>query len=217
MSKSIEGLLLIIKEDAPACWEGYKELAIHDSADAVSELIKLTDSKDWTHKRAAISALGNHKNGLLAENLLIGELEGKNVHLVKAAINALAGLESKKAHGKIKNLVNVGDISIKVEAIRALGKIWDDSDFNFLLDLYKSCGNVSIKKEIGFVISCKTNKDNWVFLFNLFKNDETPRHRLWALQALRDYGDYNALSAKDFLHDKDGHIRAVAKKYLSRS
>jgi len=89
--KSIEELLQLAKDKPPLCWNAYTALAYNKSDKAIHALNTLLTNSDWTHVRAAIEAIGNHVNGILLEDTLIGFLDNHNKFIVRAVIKLLAG------------------------------------------------------------------------------------------------------------------------------
>jgi len=217
MENTINEIIAITKMSPPLCWEGYKALAQHSSTESLTELVKLAENKDWTRKRGAVEAIGEHKYGMVAEDFLIDLLNQNNDFVKKASIVALAKLKSNKAHDKIKALVNAADQSVREKAITALGSIWEDEDLNFLMNLYQIDANGSIRKEIGLVLCEKINEHNWYKLYTLFSRDKIVRHRHMALSAIGKFGNSDISLIELFLHDKDGHIRKDAEKLLKEN
>ncbi len=210
--RSLAELIEATKQTPPLCWKAYEALASHPSNEAIAALAQLVNHPDWTHKRAAIAGIGNHKNGIQLKDLLLTFLTNSNTFIVLATIRALAKMKSTKAHEKIQPFTQSGELPIRQAAIEALRTIWQKSDFDYLIELYSSEKQEAIQKTIGFVLVEQVNAENWEAFFSLFKNDLLARHRLWALQIATQYSSDKIKYANYFLQDLDGHIQKRVKQ-----
>ncbi len=212
--KSVEELVELTKEKAPACWNAYTALGNNTSEKSIFALSNLLTNSDWTHVRSAIDAIGNNQRGLQLEDNLIGYLDDNNTFIVTATIRALSKLKSVNSHDKIMSLINRGNVEIKQAAIEGLSNIWQVSDFDFLVEYYNTQDNDTIRKVIGFVLAEHVDKSNWKYFFDIYSKDIISRHREWALIFASEFSDDKNL-IDSFLHDKDGHIRKKAKRFMT--
>jgi hypothetical protein len=212
-AKSVEELIQLTRERPPSCWNAYTALAYNQSEKAINALNELLNSKDWTHIRSAIEAIGKNINGLQLEDKLINFLNNANGFIVTATIKALSNLKSKKGHDKIKTLTSSDIPEIKEAAIKGLSGVWQVSDFGFLLSLNKIEGNGTIRKSIGFVLAEHVDSKNWKQFFDSFCKDTISRHRELALSIAHEFSKDKTL-IQTFLNDKDGHIRKKAKLFM---
>ena len=214
-SKSVDELVKLTKETAPLCWAAYTALGFHNSDKSIEALTSLLANQDWTHKRSAIEAIGNNENGLRLESQLIDSLNDSNKFVVSAAIKSLSNLGSKKAHDKIKSLIGSENVEIQHAAIEGLSGLFEQNDFNFLIDFYKVSAKESTRKKIGFVLAIHIDESNWKMFFDTFSKDSIIRHREWALTSAINFSKDKTFIEK-FLTDTDGHIRKMAKRFAGQ-
>ena len=199
--KSVEELIELTRERAPACWNAYTALGNNTSEKSIFALSNLLTNSDWTHVRSAIEAIGNNQRGLQLEDKLIRFLDDNNNFIITATIKALSKLKSVSSHDKIKSLINRDSVEIKQAAIEGLSNIWQVSDFEFLAEYYNNQDNDAIKKAIGFVLAEHADKSNWKKFFDIYSKDTISRHREWALIFASEFsGDKNLIDP--FLNDR---------------
>jgi HEAT repeat protein len=211
--KSVEELIALTKDKPPVCWNAYTALAYKTGDEAIHALKEMLANPDWTHIRSTIEAIGNNVKGTRLSDQLISFLDNTNKFIVTAAIKALSKLRSTKAHDKIRALINFENVEIRQAAIEGLSNIWLASDFEFLLDIDKGTNNVTIRKNIGFVLAEHVDQTNWRIFFDNYSKDSVTRHREWSLVFAHQFSNDKTL-IEPFLKDQDGHIRKKAQKCM---
>ena len=200
-------------EKKDVCWAAYIALAKKNTKLSVDFILNGLGNSDWIIRRICVESMQYLTFDTKFVKLLLKMFNDSNEYVIRAACSTCAEFSIKESRPFIQKLINNGDEPTKIVALESLSKLWENTDFELLLNIFKSSLNENIKKTIGFVLSEHVTSLNWLELYQLFKNDKLARHRAWAIELIGKF-DSNFEKAKEFLNDSDGHVRIQAKKLI---
>jgi len=196
-------------------WAAFQALTKHSSPESFNLLISYSKSSDWRFRRAAIEALTEHPRAKQAIELFIEALSDQSEYVVRTACHSAAVLNIKQAHDTIIQFLKSHNDKTKECALRTIACLWSPNDFSLVYSLFTSDLNEKIRREAAWTLRKIASEESWQILFNTWKNDTFPRHRLWACEVAYKYGTIDCRNDLEILaKDNDGHIRKAAAKAL---
>jgi HEAT repeat protein len=126
---SVADLRAMAAEPGPKAWAAIRALAETPDAEALAALVQLARSPDPHLRRSAIEAIGLHPSGRTASKAVWQALHDRDGFTVRTAAEAAARLGLGRAHERVVSLVRAADEATRLAALRALGALWQSSDF----------------------------------------------------------------------------------------
>lgn len=179
-------------------------------------LAQTAASKDHFLRRTAIEVIGKHPRGRALRNLILSALRDQSEYVVRTACDVVAKWELTEAHDLVVDLLHSTPTATRQVAIRTLSKIWIETDFPKVFEIYKNPSDASLHREAGWVLQHHITLQHWQSLFDAFHKDRLPRHRQWACALLEAFSDAGALPALyNLARDPDGHVRKAALRAIT--
>jgi len=213
----IDDLRAAIKKSDPKAWAAIRALAERPSAEALNVLIELSRSSDVHLRRAAVEGIGIHPSGATAHDVILEALHDRESVVVRTAFEAAADHRLASAHDRIVALVTDSEESTRIDALRALGVLWQAGDFQAAFDRYLHDPSDRVRKQAAWTLHENLAEDTWERAFSVWSNDALPRHREWACELARRFGSGTVVSVlEELCADGDGHVRAAAERALAQ-
>lgn len=217
-NKTTEELLTLIKQGGSEKWKYYYPLATKSDPQAQAALLAATCSSDWTDRRTAIEIIGLYTSNAKIDSIVVQVLENdKSEYVVRTALKVIAARKIRAAHSKVTKLLTTKNRTTVEEAVRTLRSIYEEEDLEKLLNIFRAdrTEKKHLRKEVGWTLRQNASQTNWKILFEEWGNDTLHRHRLWACEIARDYGNDNVLpSLRKLEVDQDGLVRRAASQAL---
>ncbi|MBI3820793.1 MAG: hypothetical protein HY286_19045 [Planctomycetes bacterium] len=205
----------IIKTPGPGAWAAFVALGFHESREALNVLIDSLSSGDATIRRAAVAAIRFHRDGRSAEGHIAVCMRDSDRAVSVAAVETAGFLKLIKLHGQILEFIHSSDAGIRARAVRAFEKVWASGDFDRVLELMLKDPDEGVRRESAMILFSRAEAENWRALFELWKNDPLPRHRVFACELLQKFEAPLARElAPQFLNDPNGHVRGAARRAM---
>ena len=196
-------------------WPAFDALARHGSSEALEALVELSASPDYTVRRASVSALAQMPNALEHAGLLKAFLFDKSPYVVRAACNALSDLGVQDSHDSIFALIDSPDEATRETVVRALRTLWQPSDFEPAFRMFTSDPSDSVRKEAACTLRHVADMHNWLNLFKAWYRDPNPRHREWACELAKSFGDAEQFNELErLIGDSNADVREAAQKAM---
>lgn len=198
-------------------WAAIIALANKPGQETRDALVEFLRSSDPLVRRFAVEAVGNYSCDPNAAELVAPLLYDTNDLVVRTAIGAAANLRLMAVHARIADLINHIDESMKMAAINALESLWQPSDFDAVFERYCKDRSDAVRKQAAMALRNHVTAQQWRVVFEAFRHDPLPRHRVWACELAATFGDKTHGPALDaLLDDPDGHARRAAQLALER-
>ena len=208
---SVAQLLGMIESSGSEKWAAIMALAHCDADEALHLLGNLAQSSDTYIRRAAIEAIGRHARGHMAGQLVCKRLEDSSDYIVRSACKAAVALKLRAAHGGIQILLKHRSQSLRLVAVQSLAVLWRNSDFSKVFQLMQSDPADEVRKEAAWTLRKHALRSNWHLLFDTWRREHPPRHRVWACQLAEAFGGSDILQfLAQLATDRDGHVRKAA-------
>ena len=113
----------------------------------------------------------------------------------------------------VKAALHHADPDIRDAALEALGGVWNPTDFDAVWRIHRSDPSTIIRKKAAFVLRAHVDHSCWQEVFERWQADPLPRHRLWAIELVEEFG--TATDVPRIAHltgDRDGHVRRAAER-----
>ena len=188
-------------------------LAEHPDPEALATLIDLTGSQDPYLRASAVNAIGRHRTGCDAAEVVLSALNDSNGFVIRAAARASAALRLAAAHDRIHALVGSKEEHTRLSALEALQNLWEASDFETVFARYLHDPSDSVRKQAAWTLETNVGAEQWERVFAAWSGDPIPRHRAWACSLAERFGTRATLGRLDGLRsDPDGHVRSAAER-----
>lgn len=212
-----ESALITLLENPKTKWAAFTALGYKDSDTSLQLLIEYYNSKDLYNRIAALKAIADHSKGSQAEKVFSHALADENPHIVTNACLAVSQLGLMLFHDTVAKLIDSNNFSIREEAIRAIGSLWQESDLAKMVHILNK-ENDLCRKIAADNLRRHANSINWFEIFKLLSEAEhPPRFRVYACDIALEYGNEKAINILLKLSkDADGHVRKHAAKALDR-
>ncbi|MDX9975862.1 MAG: HEAT repeat domain-containing protein [FCB group bacterium] len=213
---SIEELRERIRAPGEAAWAAFRVLARRDSEEALDVLVAATRYEDPFLRRGAVEALGLHPRGCTRGEAVAGRLRDSNEYVVRAACAAAGNLGLLDVHDEVRGLLGHAAVETREAAVGALGALWKADDFEAVFRLSRKDLSREVREAAAWVLRAHSEADNWRVLFEAWRCDDMPRHRVWACELAEAFGDEGVTpSLEQMLSDSDGHVRGAAGRALA--
>jgi HEAT repeat protein len=122
-----------------------------------------------------------------------------------------------EAHDDLLALLSSREAATRQAAVGALASFWRAGDFAPVLRLSLSDPSQAVRRDAAWSLRATAGAETWRELFEVWKEDQSPRLRLWACQLAGEYGDEHMKTALEALaRDQDGHVRKAVARILAR-
>ena len=213
----IDSLRSQLTPPGPQAWAACIALGNHPSDEAFELLVELANSPDWSYRRAAIEAIGLHKRGKSAAELLRSHLSDSSEYVVRTSCDTIAKLGLHELHDSILSLLDSQSPSTRETALRALSVLWQPSDFDKVFSIFAHDPSGEVRKESAWTLNANVSEDNWNKLFGAWKGDSLARYRIWACELAERFADAKlGDELEKLLADRDGHVRKAAHRALEK-
>jgi len=196
---------------APLTHESIRALLARDDAEALTVLREASANSDHFIRRTAIEIIGRHSGGQALRAVVLEALADPSEYVVRAACDVITHWKCDEAHDAVTALLRDPAHATRQGAIRAIRAIWQERDFQPVFRVYTSDPERLVRREAAWTLrECVTASD-WRRLFEAFRKDDPPRHRVWACEIAGKFGDSTVGPWLETLHvDHDGHVRTAA-------
>ncbi len=199
----------------PTTHEGIRELALREDAASLKALANAAGFEDQFERRAAIEAIGLHRQGRELRSTILRALCDPFEYVVRTACEVVARWELQEAHEPVAALLANPSKATRQTAIRTLGTIWVDADFPMMFRIYNNASENEVRREAAWVLRQRATSTNWRTLFDAFQVDELARHRQWACELAETFAGSDILPMLSHLtSDVDGHVRKAAAQAI---
>jgi len=215
--KDISELKSMLEDKMPCFTVACIALAHKNDIDSLNILAELLSNKDWCKRRVAVEALGYHQMGHLLSERLIKLLDDESEYVVVETLWTIAIHVIDMPHNKVLGLINSSSEKIRQQAVVTLIGIGNKEDFDLITRVFLNDKSKHVKdKAARFIREC-ANANNWEKSVSLLKRSTLARHRVWACELIDIYGNDDELEIlKEFLSDKDGHVRKKANRIINK-
>lgn len=196
-------------------WAACAALAHAPGRPALDVLCRAARAPDWSLRRAAVEAISNHALAQDVSELLHIALHDISPFVARTACEAVARLRMMVAHDDVLGLTSAEEAATRVEAVRSIAALWQMTDFSPVLNLYQYDPSDEVRREAAWTLRRNVNITTWKRLFDLWKDDGLPRHRLWAVQLAGEFGQGSVKAElEEIADDVDGHVRKAVLSAL---
>ena len=143
-------------------------------------------------------------------------LDDASEYVAWAACEAAVKLKLGAAHDGILTLLEHRPPNLRAAAVRALAVLWRDPDFPKVFHLMQRDSADEVRKDAAWTLRKRADRSNWRLLFDTWRGEHPPRHRLWACELARTFGDGEILPLlAQLAEDRDGHVRKAAARAIA--
>jgi HEAT repeat protein len=211
----VEEAARVIELPAPDCWPGFAALATADNEPSLELLVGQLASHDWTRRRAAVKALGEHPRGKVATRAVRDRLSDPSPFVVRAAAEAVTAIGDRAGRPSLIALLDDPEAATRMAGLRALDGLWESGDADRVMATAQGDRSADVRKEASWVLRNHASADTWEALYDLWCHSSLPRERAWAIHVAAEFGGA-AVSERirALLSDSDGHVRSAASRAL---
>ena len=185
--------------------------------EAFEILVGLFEAKDWVIRRTAAEAVRFHPLGFHAASQLINLLHDPSRYVIRTTCETLSLLKIAGSHDYIVNLLTTDDSYTREVALRSIVHLWQEKDFERILDIFKYDQSARVRKEAAYILKSNANSHNWKELSVMWAQDSLPCYRVWAAELAGEFGDQSVLTIlRSLADDNDGHVHKAALVSLKR-
>ncbi|NLT68051.1 MAG: hypothetical protein GXX84_15720 [Acidobacteria bacterium] len=193
----------------------FTALAYSSEPSSLDAILAYVDSTDWTVRRVALHALSHHEKAHFFEERITGYLADPSEYVVRTACQIVERLGLRSAHERVLSLLRNSQESTRRYAVRALTSIWQITDFEPVLNCFRQDPSPSVRKEAAWTLAQHVTAENWQVLFDIWKADPIPRHRVHACEIAQEFGGIDCMEGlRALAADPDGHVRKAAQRAI---
>jgi HEAT repeat protein len=201
-----------LSQPGPKAWAACLALGHNASQEAFDLLVELT-GRDWNYRNLAIQSLGIHPLGAGAAEVIVKGLSDPIALVVRTACDACANLKLTAARNRLIKLLENSDPQIRFHALRALGAVWTGEEYGRVWHISKKDPAVFVRREAAVVLKETASEKTWHALFDRWKHDPLPLHRVWACQLLSAFGKSSDMpELQRLVRDGNVHVRRAAEQ-----
>ena len=178
----IKELRAFLEVAGPTAWAACLALAAMPEREAFDLLVELTRREDLRYRNLAIQALGAHPLGAQAAERIVEALSDPAAQVVRTACEVAGCLRLAIARDKLIGLLTSPDAQTRFHAVRALGEIVTSDDFALLWTISKKDKEEFVRRGAAETLRRTASPKTWRYLFDRWKLDPPPRHRVWACE-----------------------------------
>jgi HEAT repeat protein len=195
--------------------EMLRALSHEPGRDALDRIVPFLTARDEFVRRSAVEALGSHPDGLAEARRIADALKDRSPYVRRAAAELAARWEQREFRDAVKRLLREGESASRIVGLTAIDRLWSTEDFAQIFDLFRTDPHTGVRKSAGRVLRNHADSRNWRLLFEAFAMEPIPRHRIWACELARSFGDQSITAAvQRLLQDSDGHVRRAAHEAM---
>ena len=211
----LDALVERLRPPGAEAWAAILAIGHKASRESLNVLADLMKDADWRYRRSAVEAVAFHPRARLVIPLLVGCLQDPCPFVVRTACTVVAELGLEEAHDSIVGLLRASDPATRESAVRALSSLWHESDFEPVFRLHREDPERHVRRTAAWTLFDHASSRTWRRLFEAWRNDPLPRHRVWACQLVSELGEpSDAAKVSALLNDPDGHVRKAAKRVV---
>jgi HEAT repeat protein len=185
----IEELRRQLQAAGPHAWATVEALGYHTSPDAFTILLQLLNSSDWRYRRSALEAIVHHPLVNTRQEKICQLLNDPSVYVIRTACEVVGKIKAEHGLPQLKNLLSSTDPETRIAVIRAFPYLWEPGLFDRVLEVFLTDPSDLVKKAAAWVLMGAADETNWERLFDIWKKDQLARHRKWACQLAKRYGN----------------------------
>ncbi|WP_284423829.1 MULTISPECIES: HEAT repeat domain-containing protein [unclassified Bradyrhizobium] len=162
-------------------------------------------------RRTAIESIGRHPRGQALRTIILAALTDPSDYVARTGCKVVEDWAWAEAHDVVAALLRSPSHATRHAAIRTLGAIWQDTDFQPLFHIYTRDPERAVRREAAWTLREHVGTSDWLQLFDAFRTDDPPRHRVWACELAGTFGHSAFIPRLETLRsDRDGHVRTAA-------
>ncbi len=197
----------------PVDHQAVRALGSRNDAEALKALGAAASVNDQFLRRTAVEVIGRHPLGRELQACILTALDDPSEYVVRTACDIVERWRLSEARELILPLLANASGETRQHAIRALGAIWGEQDFQLIFGIYTGDRAVDVRREAAWMLRRKATAANWRMLFDAFRIDEPARHRQWACKLAESFSGPEILPVlSPLLSDVDGHVRTAAAR-----
>jgi HEAT repeat protein len=201
-----------LSQPGPKAWAACLALGHNPSQEAFDLLIELT-SREWNYRNLAIQSLGIHPLGAGAAEVILKGLSDSVALVVRTSCDAAANLKLAAVRNKLIKLLDADDAQVRFHALRALKHVWTGEEYGRVWHISKKDKAVFVRQEAAIVLKETASEKTWHALFDRWKHDPLPLHRVWACQLLSAFGKPDDMpELQRLVRDGNVHVRRAAEQ-----
>lgn len=195
--------------------ESIRALVLRDDDETLTLLSAACSASDQFIRRSAIETVGRHPRGQELRTSILDALTDPSDYVVRAACEVVARWTWSEAHDVVASALASPSPPTREAAIRTLGAIWRETDFRPVFHIYIGDPERTVRRGAAWVLRERVTATDWLRLFEAFRTDDTPRHRVWACElAARFDGPSPSPLLATLVSDRDGHVRKAAGRAI---
>ena len=177
----------------------------------------LLNSSNVDVRNAVIYTIGEHPDGRSAGALVLRGLADAEISVARSACRAAGKLRLMEANALMMALLKKLDGEM-FEVLAAISIVWLPSNYLPVLEIFRKGRDADNRKAAASVLRDHVTAENWKELFDGWKSDKTPRHRVWACELAGQFGGQQLTQELEILrHDANGHVRKAAVRACFKS
>ncbi|MGJ4911339.1 HEAT repeat domain-containing protein [Bradyrhizobium sp. HKCCYLS2033] len=193
-----------------------RALLTRNGAEALTALREASADPDQFIRRTAIEIIGRHPSGRDLHNVVLSALTDPSEYVVRAGCRIIEDWKWDAVHDVVAALLRSTSRETRRTAIRTLSAIWRQADFQPVFHIYSGDTEPAVRREAAWTLREQVTSSDWLQLFEAFRTDDIPRHRVWACDLAGNFGHPDATTLLDTLSsDRDGHVRKAAAKAVA--
>jgi len=192
-------------------------VALAHSSDprALACLGELGSFSDPGVRRFVVQWIGRCPDGAKLGHVVIERLRDLNGLVVRTAAYVAGELGLSDAHTDVLALLNDRSPSTRQAGLCALEKLWHATDFDAVVEMFRSDASEKVRRTAGWTLRGTCSANRAPALFELWRADPLPRHRVWACQLVAEFPHRQFHECIACLaDDRDGHVRKAARRAL---
>jgi len=201
-----------LDKPGPPAWAACLALGYKPEPDALALLTELAKDKEWSLRNLAVQGLGVHPLGAQAAELVIQALSDPLPVIVRTACDAAARLGLANARKPLVGLLASADPQVRLQAVRALGRLWSTEVYPPVWSLSRKETVDSVRKEAEITLRRTATAQTWRRLFDRWKLDPHPTLRVLACGLLGEFAQSGDLpELRRLVRDRSVHVRKAAE------
>jgi HEAT repeat protein len=208
----VPALRALVAQGGPAVWAAIQALAERGDDASLAALAEYAGSRDEMLRRASVEAIGRHTRGRAAGSVVLRALRDASPFVVRTACHAAAATGLDEARDAVLIHLGATEASTRAAAAQSLALLAAPSDFDRVLHTSVGDSDPSVRKDAAWTLRTRcAGPDTWRRLFDVWRCDPLPRHRVWACELAAEFGGAEADELlRPFAADPDGHVRKAA-------
>ena len=197
----------------PTTHEAVRELGLREDAVALEILAGVAAVDDQFLRRTALEVIGQHPHGRELRAVILRALDDPSEYVARKACEIVEQWGLLEARNLLLPLLANVNGATRQSAIRALGAVWVDADFQRVFRIYAKDFAADVCREAAWVLRRRVTAADWRVLFDAFSADELVRHRVWACELAGNFSGPEIFPLLSRLaSDPDGHVRKAAAR-----